>query len=226
MPKSRTIQNNFTSGFVDDDLVGRIDLQQYQNGLKQAQNVLTLPQGPVKRRPGTSFVDELPNIFSQNLTVPTMPNGGTATNINDNNPATTATTTAGISTTNPYVVAEYDLGAETEVMFVDVIGIKLSAPATSTEFVIEHSSNGSTWTTLSTISSLTDTAQDIRAEGVTARYFRIARVGSANLGTNTIIIGDFLIWDKGALSKVRLFDFELTDDDTYLLAFTYKNLRI
>jgi len=43
-------------GELDPLLVGRIDIQAYYNGLREATNVLTLPQGGVKRRPGQEFI--------------------------------------------------------------------------------------------------------------------------------------------------------------------------
>ncbi len=51
---------NFTSnmnrGELDPLLTGRIDIQAYYNGLRTASNVLTIPQGGVKRRPGQEFL--------------------------------------------------------------------------------------------------------------------------------------------------------------------------
>ena len=228
MAKVRTIQNSFTAGFVDENIIGRIDLEQYQNGLKQAENVLTLPQGPVKRRDGTLFTDELGGVFEQNLSVPVMDFGGIVANIHDDNPATTATTTIDITNINGYEVAKYDLGSPVDVLYVDVLGIKLTlASATSTEFRTQWSSNGFTWFDLQVIPLLTDTVQDIRHGGVTARYFRIVKIGNGDITGSFVTLGDFLIWEAtGAVSNVRLADFELNDDDKYLLAFTHRNLAI
>jgi len=49
-------QSNMNRGELDPLLVGRIDIQAYYNGLRTAFNVLTLPQGGVKRRPGQDFI--------------------------------------------------------------------------------------------------------------------------------------------------------------------------
>ena len=226
MPKVRDIQNNFTSGFIDENLIGRIDLEQYRSGLKQAENVLTLPQGPIRRRDGTLFIDTLPGVFTQNATVPTMVNGGTPVDIIDDDPSTTTTTTTAIGVLNPYVVAEYDLGSAKKVLFVDVIGILFDASGTSTEFEIQWSTNGSTWNTLFAIPSITAIVQDIRVPGVTAQFFRIARIGSTDLTTLHITLGDFLIHEQSTISNVRMADFELSDDNKFLIVFTFKNLRI
>jgi hypothetical protein len=54
------IQTNFTVGEVDPLLRGRIDLNQYFSALKTAQNVVVIPQGGVRRRPGLKFIYDLP----------------------------------------------------------------------------------------------------------------------------------------------------------------------
>lgn len=45
-------------GELDPLLLGRIDIQAYYNGLRKATNVLTIPQGGVKRRPGQEFLGQ------------------------------------------------------------------------------------------------------------------------------------------------------------------------
>lgn len=49
-------QSNFSSGVLDPLLRGRTDLQQYQNGLEEAINVVVQPQGGIKRRDGLEYV--------------------------------------------------------------------------------------------------------------------------------------------------------------------------
>ena len=49
-------QSNMNRGELDPLLMGRIDIQAYYNGLRTASNVLTIPQGGVKRRPGQEFL--------------------------------------------------------------------------------------------------------------------------------------------------------------------------
>lgn len=55
------VQTNFTSGELDPKLRARIDLQQYYNGLEQAQNIIIQPQGGFVRRNGTKYLAELPS---------------------------------------------------------------------------------------------------------------------------------------------------------------------
>lgn len=52
----RTFQSNLTAGEIDPQLFGRIDLQAYYNGVQTAQNVLPIPQGGLKKRPGTRYM--------------------------------------------------------------------------------------------------------------------------------------------------------------------------
>lgn len=51
-------QTTFTRGELDPRLVGRIDIQSYYNGVRKAENVLCIPQGGIKRRPGTRYLGQ------------------------------------------------------------------------------------------------------------------------------------------------------------------------
>lgn len=53
------LATNFTSGELDPLLRGRSDLQQYQNGLERAKNVMIQPQGGIRRRDGLKFIGDL-----------------------------------------------------------------------------------------------------------------------------------------------------------------------
>jgi len=57
MAKSRFIQSTFVSGALSPLLKGRIDLQQYYQGVETARNVVIVPQGGMKRRAGTEYID-------------------------------------------------------------------------------------------------------------------------------------------------------------------------
>lgn len=61
MPRFVDIQSNFSTGELDPLLRARVDLQQYNNALAKATNVLIQPQGGLRRRPGTKHILELPN---------------------------------------------------------------------------------------------------------------------------------------------------------------------
>ena len=85
MAKTRFIQSSFVSGELSPLLKGRIDLAQYYQGVQTAKNVVIVPQGGMKRRPGAEYVQTVINTLSRNTTVPTIPTGigGNAGNIND-----------------------------------------------------------------------------------------------------------------------------------------------
>jgi len=59
MARFVSIQTNFTTGELDPLLKARVDLKARQNALETARNVICQPQGGVKRRPGTKFINEL-----------------------------------------------------------------------------------------------------------------------------------------------------------------------
>lgn len=60
MARFVNIQTNFTTGELDPLLRARIDLDQYNNALAKATNVVIQPQGGLKRRPGSRHLFELP----------------------------------------------------------------------------------------------------------------------------------------------------------------------
>ena len=63
-------QTNFSVGELDPLLRARTDLEQYQNGLETAQNVIVQPQGGVKRRPGTKFIHDFGSTFTDFKIIP------------------------------------------------------------------------------------------------------------------------------------------------------------
>ena len=63
MPKSKFMQSSFVSGELSPLLKGRVDLDQYYQGMETAENVLIVPQGGLKRRAGTQHVDTAENIL-------------------------------------------------------------------------------------------------------------------------------------------------------------------
>ena len=63
MAKSKFLQSSFVSGELSPLLKGRVDLDQYYQGMQTAENVLIVPQGGLKRRAGTQHVDTAENIL-------------------------------------------------------------------------------------------------------------------------------------------------------------------
>jgi hypothetical protein len=61
MPRFISFQTNFSTGELDPLLRARVDLEQYNNALAEATNVVIQPQGGLKRRPGLKHILELPN---------------------------------------------------------------------------------------------------------------------------------------------------------------------
>lgn len=227
MAKTRFIQTGFTSGVLSPLLKGRIELEQYYQGVEIGQNWVLVPQGGIRRRPGTEFIQKALPIMTRNTTTNTMPNGGNGSNISDENDATTTITTTNISTVNPYVVAKLDLGAATYIEVADVRGIFLTS-LTSTEFVLQSSTDDSAYTTRATVPLIGTGAQDFRLSVRTAaRYWQLVRIGSASLGTDKVTLSDFNLWETtSTLSNVKLKDFSVSSSKHYLFSLTDGNCRI
>lgn len=59
MPGANPIQTSFTTGEVSPLLYGRVDFDRYKSSLATCLNMIPLVQGPLTRRPGTYFCDEV-----------------------------------------------------------------------------------------------------------------------------------------------------------------------
>ncbi len=228
MAKTRTIQTAFTSGVLSPLLKGRIDIGQYTQGLEIGRNWVLLPQGGIKRRPGTQFIDKALPLLTRNTTTPTMPEGGTGANINDDNDSTTTTTTTNVSTINPYVIAKYDLGSSTFIEVVDIRGIFLTVSGTTSDLEVQWSDDDITFFAAVGVPLVGTSAQDFRLRvNRTARYWRLARIGSADLTTNRFTLAEFNLHElQAALSEAKLKDFSITSESHFLIAITDGNLRI
>ena len=73
MAKSRYLQSNFVSGEISPLLKGRVDINQYYQAVETAQNVVIVPQGGMRRRPGTEFIGETIGGLTFQTGTPTMP---------------------------------------------------------------------------------------------------------------------------------------------------------
>ena len=233
MAKTRFIQSSFVSGELSPLLKGRTDINQYYQAVETADNVVIVPQGGMKRRPGTEYIGKtVENLSRYKGSGITMPNGGSTTIINDNNDATTTSTTVAIGTTNPYSVVEYDFGSPVWRDFVDLRQISLSS-GTSDEFKIQNSTDGITWANVKDVPLIGTSPQDIRitletpsGEFYQRQYWRLARVGSSDLSTATVTAADVNFWyENGTYQAPKLVDFSVEDDRHYLIEFTSENIR-
>ena len=240
MPKSQYKQSSFASGELSPLLLGRTDLEQYYKGAQSAENVVIVPQGGVKRRPGTEFVEGIVRSLTRQTAVnPTMPNGGTAANLNDGDDETFGITNA-ITTGLSFVVAEYDLGSPSTNYFIDVRNITVDQVSPSgTEqsgfITVQHSDVGGSdpadWTTVSpTLTSMridNVSPRNIRfkIDNLSKRYWRITGNVPA-VGNYRIKIGEFGFKNEGlGIYEAKTFDWHYGVDQNYLAVLTPGNLR-
>lgn len=230
MAESQFLQASFTSGELSPLLKGRTDLNQYYAGLQTAENVVIVPQGGVKRRPGTEHIDEPVAQLGPYVTgtfTATMPNGGTPANINDFDPATVGLTTTNMGTTSPYVIAHYDFSSlsSPNVRFIDVNDIKLTVDRDEQALIrVQVSADNTTWLTRHTI-IVTPTAQSIRvkiADVFENMYIRIAREGdTVDITNQKVSLSEFnVLFETTATSDVKTFDFSIQSDRHYLCVAT------
>lgn len=233
--ETHDIQNNFLSGVLDPRAQGRVDANAYISSMLEGTNIEMVHLGGVQRRRGTTKKIVMPGILSQLTGTYTVPNGGTAGNLSDNNPLTASVTTTPPNTTDPYVVVHVDLGSAKNVLFADAVAMTV-ASGSSTQFCIQYSSDDAAWTTLgSNFQQLDSTAEYTyrRTAGVTypetftsARYWRVAKIGGTALAAE-ITLGDFTLWaDTGVISEGRELPFEVSTTEPYMAAITDRSAII
>ena len=73
MAKSTFFQSSFVSGELSPLLKGRVDLDQYYQGVQKGEDVLIVPQGGLKRRPGSEVVAEAVVLLPTSMTITRRP---------------------------------------------------------------------------------------------------------------------------------------------------------
>ena len=240
MPKSQFQQTSFASGELSPLLLGRTDLDQYYKGAQTAENVVIVPQGGVKRRPGLEHIAGILSPLARQTAVnPTMPNtggGGAQPSINDGDPLTGASTDYSVSA-SPFVVAQYDFAAYVP-EFISIENAFLTKQNTTTDvsknLFLGYSSDGTSWTAWKTIAISSDPGvggaskrYDTSAlSDANKRYWRI----TTNLGNSAnykVNIGEFNAHrSSGPNIAPKVFEWQYAPDHSFVCLLTQYNLRI
>ncbi len=227
---THAIINNFLSGVLDPRAQGRVDTSAYVSSMLTGTNIELVHLGGVARRRGLVQEFVCPNELTLLTGTYTQPNGpASAPGLGTNSLTNAYTTTTPPDTTNPWVLVHLDLGSARNVLFADCLTLTLVG-GSSTEFCIQYSNDNINWTTLgASFYQVDDTANYNyrRTAGVTypasytsARYWRVAKIGGANL-TYEAIFSDFVLWgDSGNVSAGRLVSFEVSTTEQYELVIT------
>ncbi len=70
MPRSYPMQSSFNAGELSPRLVGRTDISKYASGALLVQNLIVQPQGGLKHRSGTRFVQEVKDSSTKTRLIP------------------------------------------------------------------------------------------------------------------------------------------------------------
>ncbi len=238
---ARVLQTTFTSGELDPKLRARMDVTHYYNGADKLRNVLVFPQGGITRRPGSRFMAEILHqiaaVSTGGATI-TAPEGGTASNATDDDPATEVVTGAA-STTNPFVILHIDFTTPTAIQFFDVIGLVLRDTASSglnapaVDVKMQYSINDIAWNDFGPafvgvpLTDIQRRRSGTFGAGITARYWRIVRVGATDLGTYGFALDEIDFWSETAtLSEVRAPAFRFSAAQRYTFEVTDRNVRV
>lgn len=233
--RTKTVQSSFLSGVLDPRAKGRVETDAYNNGMLYGDNVIVHHLGGVQRRDGMRFLERLSNVLTlEEPSSATAPNGGTTANGYDDDDATLVTTTTGISTTDPYVVLRYDLGSAKTIRHADIKDVEFVSGSsdTSEEFVLQYSTNDVTYVSVAAFYVTTDprSYRFVPLTGsspISARYWRIARVGSTDLSTQTVQLSEFNLWtETSTISNARIIPFELSTTQQYMVVLTDRSAFI
>jgi|14_taG_2_1085336.scaffolds.fasta_scaffold02959_6 hypothetical protein len=231
MAKTRFIQSSFVSGELSPLLKGRIDINQYYQAVETADNVVIVPQGGMRRRPGTSFVGQGVDTLVVDSWTGTMPNGGTVASLNDNDRSTSTQTTTPPGTTTDWVFVDCDVSlAFGNIVFIEVTDMFATAGSTSDMMFQYSTDGGTTWVDQQAIPLIGTNPQNFRfpvdpASAITD--WRIIRDGSDSFAGNIGASGVNYYYSGGNRdSRTKLESFEVEADRNYLVEFTPENIRI
>ena len=124
----------------------------------------------------------------------TMPLGGTAANINDNNAATASNTSALGNLTGASIasriIARIDYGSNQTITRIEAVGYKDNGAGTNAGHQLVYSTDGTNWTQFGSSITTTQTATTFSSTGsVTARYIGLA-VAAISWSSITVTLGD------------------------------------
>ena len=232
MAKTRFIQSSFVSGELSPLLKGRVDINQYYQAVETADNVVIVPQGGLRRRPGTALVDEVVPLLVFHNWTGTMPNGGTVSSLNDDDRDTSTQTTTPPGTTTDWVFVDCNI---TAIAFGNVAMIEVTdmvtTSGTTDDMMFQYSTDGgTTWTDQQAIPLIGTNAQNFRfpvdpSSAITD--WRIIRKGSDSFTGNIGASGVNYYYGAGRDGDlVKLESFEVESDRNYLVEFNKTNIRI
>lgn len=251
MGRKASQQATFTKGVLDPDLSERIDLEAYYDSLAEAPNTLFHPQGGFSDRGGfelNSDADVLASGVARRLRrriVPlplaagniTAANGGTVANLVDQSKTTIFQTNAVTGST--FTVFEVDLGAATQVDFVDLYNFKSELLGADEAIAVQYWT-GSAWVTFGDALDV-PTAKNIRLSATTrrfgtspggpagvpvsARQWRVVMLDCVGVGR--VSVGQLMMWQETTgLSPVRAREVARDDYNAYVLVITERNVDI
>ena len=237
MPKSQFLQSSFASGELSPLIKGRTDLDQYYKGGQTAENVLIVPQGGIKRRPGTKRIEEiLPTVLTPlTYIAPTMAKGGTVANIYDGDDTTFGITASTFDGTPYQEFARYEYTQIPTAKYIDVKDISITSLNDidrSATVILQSSADGAIWRNLTSfiISTAYQTSKRFNLDKeeipATFQYRLVTNLLSVAGSDLQIKVNEFVLrLEDGPVGNVKTFDFSHKNDEHYLGVLTAGNLR-
>lgn len=252
MAKTNFVQNSFVSGELSEEIKSRTDLDQYFKGMETATNVVTAPQGGVKRRMGSEFVDRgladtttfiLPNAASYFI-VPSSEADRQSLRGIGGDPYETPNLRD-----DELVLLHIDLQSSSDIAYIDFRNTKLGgvdgAGKQDNNFWLYSSNDNQNWTAERRLPTITDYNKNIRVTPsnpdvagsalYSRRYWQLRRTMAGASGSlpdldETQLSIESLGFHHNSTSEgsngFKLHSFNISKDNSFLLFFGEENLRI
>ena len=222
MPKVFPVQTNFTAGEFSPRLLGRVDVAKYGNALKTMENAFVLPHGGVKRRGGMNFVAHT-KVTATGSEM--MPNGTFASNITGWTNKSVGSGSSIAHATNLMNIVSVDASnygwAEEQITTVKgqryVLGFVIGTGAMSLQ--IGNGSGGEHVYASTEFAVGTHTMEFTAQSTDTFLGWKHTTGATHTLDEVTLKTGDY---DK----KVRVFQFEFSTTQSYMLEFGNLYMRV
>ena len=222
MPKVFPVQTNFTAGEFSPRLLGRVDVAKYGNALKPMENAFVLPHGGVKRRGGMNFVAHT-KVTATGSEM--MPNGTFASNITGWTNKSVGSGSSIAHATNLMNIVSVDASnygwAEEQITTVKgqryVLGFVIGTGAMSLQ--IGNGSGGEHVYASTEFAVGTHTMEFTAQSTDTFLGWKHTTGATHTLDEVTLKTGDY---DK----KVRVFQFEFSTTQSYMLEFGNLYMRV
>ncbi|TCD15145.1 hypothetical protein [Oricola cellulosilytica] len=231
MPNVTTFQAAHTYGVLAPLTIERRDTKFVAGSLSAGERIVMLPQGGYADAGGTTDFGRARRALTEEPITAgmlTLPNGGTAANLLDDNTDIVTSAAAGAR----FVLAEIDFGAVKTIHFLDITGVMMATAGAPAALIAEYWT-GAAWQAFGAALKIDTVARGRRFAsgapgdgGISAQKFRFA-VDATTGASGAVTVRDIGAWtESGAKTDAIVRDFTGEDGSATELVFSAGNCDI